>query len=283
MDTFALRAANRLVGNAGSDAGIEAGLGDLVLETTEDCLAAVTGTGYELLVAGRSLPLWMAAWVRRGQLIELKKGPGGGWAYLSVAGGFMCPIVLGARATYVRGRLGGLDGRALRGGDTLQAGGVPGSRSKLAGREIPEPSRPAYANKPVLDVILGPQDDYFVAGATDTFFSTTYKILATSDRMGYRLQGEAVVSARGSDIVSDGMVMGSLQVPASGQPILMMADGPTTGGYPKIATVIRAHLPLAAQCAPGEGQLRFRSTTIVAAQAAYCTLMDGLKAMNYED
>lgn len=279
MDAFALRAANRLVGNSDGAAGLEVGLGDLSLEATEDCVIAATGTGYDLFVEERRLPLWMCVRVRRGQTIELRKGRGGCWAYLGVSGGIECPAVLGARATYTRGNFGGLEGRSLRGGDRLSVGVPSISLSALAGREIADSKRPAYSSAPMIEVIPGPQQDYFTSEIVDIFLASEYRILATSDRMGYRLEGRVLMQSesKGADIVSDGMVMGSVQVPASGQPIVMMADGPTTGGYPKIATVISADLPLVAQCAPGEGRLRFRAITIEAAQAKYKALMEGLR------
>lgn len=277
MDSVALRAANRLVGNSDGEAGIETSLGDLVVEATDDCVVAATGTGYDLYVSGRQLPLWMSVRVRRGQVIELQKRWGGCWAYLAVSGGLQCPVVLGARATYTRGNFGGLEGRSLRGGDSLPVGPISTTLTALAGREIEERNRPAYSTAPTIEVILGPQQDYFASETVDIFLSSEYQILATSDRMGYRLEGRTLSVSKGADIISDGMVMGSVQVPASGQPIVMMADGPTTGGYPKIAAVISADLPLVAQCAPGEGRLRFRSTTIEAAQAKYKALMDGLR------
>ncbi len=285
MDEFALRAANRLVGNSDGAAGLEVGLGDLSLEATEDCVIAATGMGYDLFVGGRRLPLWMCVRVRRGQTVELRKCRGGCWAYLGVSGGIECPVVLGARATYTRGNFGGLEGRSLRGGDTLPIGVPSISLSVLAGREIAEASRPVYSSLATVEVILGPQQDYFASEIVDIFVSSEYQILATSDRMGYRLEAlrpelprqGALGPATSADIVSDGMVMGSVQVPANGQPIVMMADGPTTGGYPKIATVISADLPLVAQCAPGEGRLWFRATTIEAAQTKYRAMMDGLR------
>lgn len=279
MDSFALRAANLLVSNDPNAAGIEVGVGDAALTATEDCVVAAAGAGYDVWVHGHPMPLWMSILLRRGWTLELRKRPGGCWAYLAAAGGIRCPPALGSRATYVRGNLGGLNGRALRGGDALPVGEPSASLWKLAGREIPESNCPVYGESTVVEVICGPQSDRFTEDGRRTFFSSEYVVGAASDRMGYRLQGAAIEHRGGADIVSDGMVMGSVQVPAGGEPMVMMADGPTTGGYPKIAAVVSADLPVMAQCAPGAGRVRFRETTVEAAQQRYRAMMYGLRAI----
>jgi allophanate hydrolase subunit 2 len=124
---------------------------------------------------------------------------------------------------------------------------------------------------------MGPQADRFTEEGLHTFLSNEYGVSATSDRMGYRMHGAAIEHRSTADIVSDGMVRGSVQVPAGGEPMVIMADGPTTGGYPKIATVVSADLPLLAQCTPGVGRVRFCETTVGAAQARYRAMMKALR------
>jgi biotin-dependent carboxylase-like uncharacterized protein len=277
MDSFALRAANLLVGNAEEQAGLEVGLGDILLEATGDHLVAAAGAGYDFWVRDRRMPLWMAVVVRRGWTFGLRKTTGGTWGYLTIAGGIHTPAVLGSRATYVRGRMGGLDGRPLREGDLLPLGVPSRALLQLAGRELPQALHPDYQDSVTAEVIAGPQADHFSDSAWQLFLSGAYRVSQTSDRMGYRLEGAAIPHARGADIVSDGMVRGSLQVPASGQPLLMMADGPPTGGYPKIGVVASADLHLLAQCAPGRGHVRFRETTVEAAQARQRALVQRLR------
>jgi allophanate hydrolase subunit 2 len=177
----------------------------------------------------------------------------------------------------VRGRLGGLEGRALRGGDVLPPGVPQRALLALAGRELPQALQPDYQDSITAEVIAGPQADHFDDAARQLFLSGEYRVSETSDRMGYRLEGAAIPHSRGADIVSDGMVRGSLQVPANGQPLLMMADGPPTGGYPKIAVVASADLHLLAQCTPGFGRVRFRETTVEAAQARQRALVGRLR------
>jgi len=121
----------------------------------------------------------------------------------------------------------------------------------------------------VIEVIQGPQSDWFTQEGLDTFYGCSYSVSTSSDRMGYRLAGSPVASSRGADLLSEGMVSGSIQVPANGQPIVMMADCGTTGGYPKIANVITADLPVLAQIAPRTGLIRFKTTTVEEAQSRY--------------
>ena len=128
-----------------------------------------------------------------------------------------------------------------------------------------------------MDVIMGPQEDYFTEESIAKFISHEYTVSPTSDRMGYRLEGEKLIHRNKTELISEGMTMGAIQVPSSGQPIVMMADSPTTGGYPKIGTVASADLPLLAQCVPGKSKIRFRKTTVVKAQKKYRELMHGLE------
>ncbi len=267
MDWFALQAANRLAGNPAGAAGLEIGLSGCILRAHSDCLIAVAGAGFDLLVQGRLLPAWTAVVLRRGWVAQLVQRPGGCWAVLAVSGGIRIPAVMGSCATYLRGKLGGVQGRALQRGDVLEIGEPPDSFLSLAGRSLARPFRPDYGNTPLVEVLAGPQFERFTAQAVETFFNHEYEVAPDSDRMGYRLQGPPLQQVNGADILSDGLVMGAIQVPASGQPLVMMADRPATGGYTKIACVISADLPLLAQCPPGLGRVRFRLTTVEAAQA----------------
>ncbi len=275
MDCFAFDAANLLVGNDSSAAALEIGAGDLALRAQYDCLIAVTGVGYQVSVNIWTFPMWSSYFVRSGWVIRLTKRGFGMWAYLALAGGFDVPPVLGSRSTYLRGRFGGIEGRSVQPGDLLRGTAPRRPLMELAGRTVVPHAQPAYGPSPTLEVIPGPQYDDFRADDASTFFSSAYTISASSDRMGYRLGGPALRG--GSDLTSEGMAIGSIQVPAGGQPIVMMADCATTGGYPKIACVTRASMPLLAQCTPGQDELRFRRTTVNAAQAAYRGMMEALQ------
>lgn len=277
MDGYALRAANGLVGNPWGAAGLEMTIAGPKLQATQNCLIAVTGGDLSLHVQGRRMPLWTALYVRRGWTISFKGRQSGCRAYLAVAGGIAVPLVMGSRATYLRGGFGGYEGRALRAGDVLPLGEPACSLLDQAGQQLPEDLRPDYGDAPTVEVILGPQDDRFTKEGMATFLSSEYTVDPVSDRMGYRLEGPRIAHKTSADIVSDGIVLGAVQVPASGQPIVMMADRQTTGGYTKIATVVSADIPLLAQCMPGRSRVRFRVTTVDAAQARYRDLLTALQ------
>ncbi|MCS6911000.1 MAG: biotin-dependent carboxyltransferase family protein [Anaerolineales bacterium] len=267
LDELALRAANALVGNAPEAAGLETPT-SVALTTDADTLMAVCGAGEpSVRINGRARPAWTALFVRGRETIEVNAAPGR-WAYLAVSGGIEAPLVLGSRATYLRGGFGGWEGRALQPGDRLPAGPASSSPASAAGRTVPAEQRPPYAEQLVVEVILGPQLGCFSHAALETFLTAEFVISTEADRMGYRLGGPSIAPTQ-ADILSEGMPLGAVQVPASGQPIVMLADRPTTGGYPKIAVVIRADVPLLAQCPPGAGRVQFRATTVAAAQAKY--------------
>lgn len=277
MDAFAFRAANLLAGNDSNCAAVEIGLGDITFRALHDCVIAVAGIGFGLSVYIWDFPPWSSYYVRGGWTIRLSKLDLGMWAYIAISGGVQTPPILGSASTYLRGPFGGFDGRQLQAGDVLWSGTPSRPLDGLAARMLPEEARPQYGNDPVLDVIMGPQDRYFTDESIETFLSSEYTVSPTSDRMGYRLEGADLTHRAMTELLSEGMTMGAIQVPSSGQPIVMMADSPTTGGYPKIGTVVSADLPLLAQCVPGKSKIRFRKTTAARAQKKYRELMHGLE------
>src|SRR5688572_23802689 len=192
MDRFAFHSANALVGNPLDSALIEIGLGDIVLRALQDCVIAVSGAGYSLSVYIWDFPLWGSFSVRNGWKIRLNKTEDGMWAYLAVAGGVQTPAILGSRSTYLRGALGGFEGRGLQVGDRIQAGSPSRPLDDLAARTFPFDARPTYGDNLILEVIMGPQTNYFTDESIQTFLSTEYTVSLTSDRMGYRLEGPAL-------------------------------------------------------------------------------------------
>jgi biotin-dependent carboxylase-like uncharacterized protein len=278
MDALAFRAANRLLDNPIEAAVIELGAGDLLLAARADCVIGLAGAGYGLSVQDFTFPLWDSCFVRRGWTIRLTRSDFGMWAYLAIAGGFQVDPVLGSGSTYLRGRFGGLDGRLLERGDRLSSGAPHGPLEGLAARTLVEAARPAYAPSPTVGVIRGPQAERFEPASLQIFFSQKFRLSLNSDRMGYRLEGARLAHVGGADITSEGMAMGAVQVPLDGQPIVMMADCATAGGYPKIAAVASSDLPLLAQCTPGRDEVGFREITVQAAQEKYRRLVHGLQA-----
>ena len=277
MDPFAFRAANLLVGNPPGAPGLEITLAGPVLRASCECLIAVCGAEFDVWVGSLPVPTWHAVFVRAGYEIRFGQRHSGARAYLAVSGGIALPQFLGSCATYLPGGFGGFEGRALQAGDQL-ATKLQGSPRPLgfrleddlairAGKAWPRSARPRYSPNPTLRVVMGPQDNHFTSEGLMTFLESEYTVTPSSDRMGYRLSGPLIAHQGRADIVSDGLVTGSVQIPGDGQPIVMMADHQTTGGYTKIATVIRADLPLLAQCLPG-GRVHFRAVSIAEAQAA---------------
>jgi antagonist of KipI len=273
MDWFAHHAANTLVDNPLDATVIEIGLGEAIFRARRDCVVAVTGAGYEVATYVWTFPLWTSFYVRAGLNVHVKKINGGNWAYLAIAGGFDVDSILGSRSTYLRGGL----GDPVHIGDSLQTGKSACEFDKLAARTFPVEKYVTYSQSPVMEVIPGPQRERFTDDGIQTFLNSEYTLSTSFDRMGYRLEGSPITHLSSADLISEGITMGSVQIPASGQPIVMMADGPTAGGYPKIASVTHANLPLLAQCEVGVSRIRFRETTVESAQAKYRELFKGLK------
>ena len=283
MDAFAFHAANSLASNPVECAVIEIGLGDAIFQATRDCVIAVTGVGYQLSVYIWEFPLWNSFFIRAGWKISFNKRDDGMWAYLAVIGGIQTQPILGSRSTYLRGAFGGFNGRQLQTGDVIETGNLSRSSHELAGRTLPKEAQPAYIQNPTIDVIMGPQTNYFTDDSIETFLSSEYSVSLTSDQMGYRLDGPALTHRSKTELISEGVTFGAIQIPSNGQPIVIMADGPPTGGYPKIGTVASADVPLLAQCVPGKSKIRFRETTVVEAQKRYRELMRGLNRIVEED
>ena len=252
LDRVALSLANALVGNAPNTPGLEILVQGPVLEVLSASvrMALVGGAGgLTVEGAGGSIAVAPGRSVRVKHGERLRVGALGPFAcaYLAVEGGVDVPAVLGSAATYTRNRLGGLEGRALQAGDILEV-----AQDTAEERQEVALSRPLeHGLDKSIRVVLGPQDDYFTDAAITTFLSSTYKVSPQADRMGFRLEGPKLEHVESYNIVSDGIVPGSIQVPGSGQPIVLLVDAQTTGGYPKIATVISTDLPLIGRRRPG--------------------------------
>jgi biotin-dependent carboxylase-like uncharacterized protein len=272
LDREAFLLANRLVGNPDDAAGLECTLIGPRLEFTDERLAAVTGADMVLTLNGSAVEAWQGLRVRPGDVLRLGPARRGVRAYVAVAGGIETPLVLGSRATYVRGRLGGLEGRALRKGDRLPLGPVAAVRPRRL-----HPGRiPVYGAEALVHVVLGPQDDRFTAAGIAALLEGPYEMLPQSDRMGARLKGPFIEHTRGHDIISDGVALGGIQVIGEGQPIVLLADRQSTGGYTKIATVCSFDIGRVAQVKPG-GRLRFRRVTV---GEAHAMLRDSHRALD---
>jgi biotin-dependent carboxylase-like uncharacterized protein len=279
MDPVALRLANALVGNAETAAGLEISvLGPELRVEADSARVAVVGP-VRLSVtdapgdAPRPLDADRSHRLKRGQSLRVGAVDGVAVAYLAVEGGFALPPFMGSLSTYTRAGLGGLDGRKLRDGDRL-----PLAHAAAPERTEQRLAAPFdYGSGPVR-VVLGPQDDHFGAAGRDAFLSGTYSVTKEADRMGFRLEGPAIAhNEKGADIASDGIAPGAIQVPAAGQPIILLADRQTIGGYTKIATVISADLPRVCRLLPGM-TLQFAAVSVAEAEAARRALEARLRA-----
>lgn len=268
-DPAALRVANALAGNPPSDAALEITLAGFEVEFLGDLCGAVAGADLGFTLDGRPLAPPLPFVASAGSRLRAEGRRWGCRAYLAVGGGFDLPPVLGSRSTYLPARFGGLEGRPLRRGDVLAG---PGSFPATfdPDRRPPTELLPPYTREGevlTLRAVPGPQDDAFSQAGLRSFFGEGYSVSPRSDRMGCQLTGPRVEHRAGADIVSDGTAWGSVQVPGNGQPIVLLADRQTTGGYAKIATVITADLPLAAQAVPGD-RVRFREVDLWEAREA---------------
>ncbi|MCC6535640.1 MAG: biotin-dependent carboxyltransferase [Burkholderiales bacterium] len=257
MDRFAFVVANRLAGNGDTAAALECTLLGPRFAVATTCAIAVTGAAMPIAVNGVEAPAWTTLVLHPGDVVKLGSARAGLRAYVAFGGGLDVPLALGSRATYLRGGLGGLHGRSLKKGDRLNIVRccVP------ARRRVRRDALPSYPSEVSLRAILGPQHDRFTAAGIAAFCSGAYELLPQSDRMGVRLRGERIEHARGHDIVSDGIALGSVQVPGDGQPIVLMADRQSTGGYTKLATVCSFDIGRLGQLRPGQ-RVRFSPVSI---------------------
>jgi antagonist of KipI len=281
MDAFALRVANLLVGNRQDAAGLEITLAGPTLSFDRDAVVALCGAPLEARVQDRELPLWRAVWIPSGAQLACGGISSGCRTYLAVAGGIDEPLVLGGRSTFTRGRFGGHEGRALLAGDVLSLGAhTPlamriastlagdGHGVAFAGWGIGPSMRPAYAHAPMVRLLAGTHTTELTDEARAQLFGDTFRISPNSDRMGYRLMGPGLQLTRPLDLLSEAVAFGTMQLPPSGEPIVLMADRQTTGGYPRIGEVATVDLPLLAQLRPGD-EVRFRPASLSEAQRLY--------------
>lgn len=276
MDPLALAVANVLVGNAPFAAAIEIGPFGAAFTAHDGAVrVALAGASRNADISGRAVAFNTSMTLADGETLTLGFARGGSFSYLAIERGIAGEPMFGSLAVNARAGLGSPYPRPFHAGDELQVTAASGA----AERRI---DLPADAEAPIR-VVMGPQDDEFSDGEKKLFLDSEWKISATSDRMGYRLEGPAVKHLHGHNIVSDGTVNGSIQVPGNGAPIVLMPDRGTSGGYPKIATVISADLGRFAQIPAGKG-FRFKAVSVAEAQAEFrksaewlCTLPDRLR------
>jgi antagonist of KipI len=256
MDRAAFLLANRLAGNDDGAAGLECTFMGPRFEVDRACAIAVAGAEAPVTVNRAPAPRWTTIPLKAGDQVRIGAPKSGVLSYVAFSGGLDVPLVLGSRSTYPRGRLGGLEGRPLRNGDVLALG----DGAAAAERSVATPPELA-GDEVVVRAVLGPQANRFTEDGVRTFLGSAYEMLPQSDRMGARLRGPRIAHARGHDIVSDGIALGSVQVPGDGQPIVLLVDRQSTGGYTKLATVCSFDIGRLAQVKPGR-RVRFEAVSV---------------------
>lgn len=250
MDEYSAKIANKLVGNKVGEAVLETTLKGVQIEFLQNTAVAITGGNCDVTLNGAKIELWQSYLVNRGDILKMGICKSGLRNYLAFAGGIDVPVIMNSKSTNLKAKVGGFNGRKLMIGDVLSVG-VGSLETPLT---LNKYYIPTYSKDIKVGVILGQQDDHFTEAGIKTFLNETYTVTQESDRMGIRLSsvsGATIEHKNGADIISDGITFGAIQVPGSGQPIVMMADRQTTGGYTKIGNVISSDLAKLAQATPG--------------------------------
>ena len=250
MDEYSAKIANKLVGNKVGEAVLETTLKGVQMEFLKNTAVAITGGNCDVTLNGTKIELWQSYLVNRGDILKMGICRSGLRNYLAFSGGVDVPVIMNSKSTNLKAKVGGFNGRKLMTGDILSVG-VGSLEAPLT---LNKHYIPTYSKDIKVGVILGQQDDHFTEAGIKTFLNETYTVTQESDRMGIRLSsvsGATIEHKNGADIISDGITFGAIQVPGSGQPIVMMADRQTTGGYTKIGNVISSDLAKLAQATPG--------------------------------
>lgn len=267
-DPVALRIGNRLVGNAEGAAGLEMTLLGGTYIFPERAVVALTGANFGATLEDESVEIWNSLEIRAGQRLHVGTTRGGARCYLCVRGGIDVKLFFGSASTHLLSGLGGFEGRALRKGDVLRIKAAHDSfrtfrKTKVAGRVLEK-----LSPRKVLRVTAGPQSDWFSLELREAFYRGTYRVAEESNRMGLRLEGTAISTPVGGEMISEGVSLGAVQITAGGLPIILFVEQQTTGGYPKIANVISADLSSLGQLRPRD-EVRFERVEMETARTLF--------------
>jgi antagonist of KipI len=282
VDFFSHRIANILADNKAGEATLEITLRGPRLRFERDALIALCGADLSPTIDGVIAPEGKAVRVRAGSVLDFGDSTAGCRAYLAIHGGFDVPVVMGSRSTYDSARIGGLDGRALRRGDVLSVGSATSSAYPGLSRTLAASKRSFAAPKwavnqhieklgrslQIVRILAGHHWDAFPPAARDALITHEFRVASDSNRMGCRLEGPGLVTGGPTEVLSEAVTFGTIQIPPSGKPIVLMADRQTVGGYPKIAEAATVDLHLLAQLRPGD-RLRFELVSLAQAQALW--------------
>ncbi|MEH7331246.1 biotin-dependent carboxyltransferase family protein [Neobacillus drentensis] len=264
MDPYSMQVANILVGNAKGEAVLEATVIGPGFQALSDMTIAICGGNFSPKVDEREAPMWKSFLIKKGQILSLGSCKQGARAYIAISGGIDVPVVLGSRSTFLNGSFGGFEGRSLQKGDVLFGSPMVKKPNKTLHPNL----IPQFKKLISLRFIPGPHQNSFSKLSLEQFCSEEYVITPQSNRMGYQLKGPQLEHHIGPDIISDPVPLGGIQVPASGQPIILMTERQTTGGYTRIGTVISTDLPKLAQ-AVSHTVIQFSTVSLEEAQHLY--------------
>lgn len=271
MDTYSLRIANLLVGNEETTAALEITLLGPRLVIEQDLLIAITGGDLSPTVDDTLIPMWRPVYLKQGSVLKFGACKSGCRAYLAVGGGYQLPAVMNSKSTYLRAGIGGFDGRAIKKEDCLTVAPLSDRSARLMAQLAAKKTDQSFTPSswffgrhhvtqqpaiPVIRVTRGIQYDCFSNETKREVFNQIYQVTPQSDRMGYRLSGKPLILAQPLEMISEAVALGTVQVPPDGNPIILLADRQTVGGYPKIAQVALVDIPKVAQIKPG-GQMQF--------------------------
>ncbi len=278
MDRHSYWAANLLVDNTDREAVLEFTICGPTLYFTSDTVICITGGDFDPRINGESIPMYRAVEVKSGDELEMGFCKSGTWGYIAFAGGLDVPTVMGSRSTDIKCKLGGYEGRPIKDGDEIEFLSNIKSLPLMKDRKLEIPD---YGSDVVeLRVTMGPQDDHFTEEGLQTFLMSEYTVTSQCDRMGYRLEGDKIEhNDLGADIISDGIAKGAIQVPSSGQPIVMMSDRQTLGGYTKIANIISVDISKLAQCKYPQ-KVKFKKVSVEEAQRIYMMERERFRLLN---
>jgi biotin-dependent carboxylase-like uncharacterized protein len=257
MDLYSLRLANDLVGNDLNEACLEATMSGPKIEFFKDTIVSICGANMQAQINNAHVEMYKAIHVNSGDILSFKGLINGFRTYIAFAGGVNVPIVMGSKSTYLRGKLGGFNGRELKSGDEIEIGTNNNAEIKVVSSD----KIPVFEDSFTARIIAGPEAGYFTLNGLETFLYTEYILSQQCDRMGYRLSGKKIEHKLKPEIISSGIAFGTIQVPSHGEPIIMMADRQTTGGYPRIACVVSEDLPYIAQLKPGD-KVKFKEVKL---------------------
>ena len=254
MDTYSMQLANKLVGNHFNEACLEATISGPAIQFEADTYISVCGANMQPKINNIDIEMFKTLQVKPGDVLSFGGLQNGVRTYIAISGGIQVPAVMGSKSTYLRGKIGGLNGRQLKTGDKIEMGICP---DKIEIKKATSEQIHEYKDSFTARIIAGPESGYFTLNGMEKFLYSEFQLSDQCDRMGYRLNGEKIEHKSTADIISSGIAFGTVQVPSHGEPIIMMADRQTTGGYPRIANVISADLPYLAQLKPGD-KIRFK-------------------------